>query len=150
DGEEQDAHAGDQAADEAATRRVMATQHDVERIKHGHDQNGRGRGAQDQRRSHAGSLEPVCGSMATGPGGAAGSRAARPGRATPERSKATTPKAAIASTVISPRVSRARKSTRITLTTLCPWAASRLYWPNQSDKRVSSGCARMASRMADT
>src|SRR5690606_12397105 len=104
---DRDAGRSDQPADEAAARRVVAAQEHVD----GEDQCG----GQDQ------------------PAGGAQDEGGVHGRSffAPRRSPVMTAAAAIAarpSTVISPSVSSARKSTMMTLTRLCPCASGTLVW----------------------
>lgn len=93
---------GDEAPDEASPRLVVAAQQQVHR-EHEHEREEEAPGGGEDERAHRVS--------------SSGER---------RRSSATMPTAAIASTVISPRVSKPRKSTRITFTTLRPFASGRL------------------------
>ena len=103
-----DRRAGQQAADEAAAGLVVTGEQQPQR----HQQHG----VEHDPHRDVDEGEPAHGPRRR-PGVAAGARAAR----RPTRASATAPIEATASTVISPRVSKPRKSTRITLTTLRPW-----------------------------
>src|SRR5690606_29760458 len=92
---ERQAGGGDQSADEAATGGVVAAQQDPDRERQGDPEDVAGAPAQDQGVHSAGSFPSWRSDWRT----AKTAMAARP------------------STEISPSVSRARKSTRITLTT---------------------------------
>ena len=107
---QRDRGAGDDAAGEAAAGLVVAGEQQVERADH-HDREHHAHRHLERHQPRDVHRRRDRGDCAGG-GGALG--------ATPARASATVPIAAIASTVISPSVSKPRKSTRITFTTFLP------------------------------
>src|SRR5690606_26177756 len=114
DAVDRDRGGGDQPADEAAARLVVPAQHDEDREGEHHHRDHRRDGAEDQRVHDASA------------------------RRRAPRISASTAMPAVITTEISPSVSSPRKSTRMTLTTLWPWASGTLFRLKKSLSRGSS------------
>src|SRR5690606_5274830 len=114
-----DAGRSDKSADEAAARLIVASQQDVDR------ENERRRQDEPAGRTkdHRVHWRSSCFARRIPASTAAAAIAARP------------------RTTISPSVSMARKSTRMTLTRLRPWASGTAVSRKNTERRSSKGCA---------